>query len=239
MKIGINSTAQFDSLLNAMASEIVNAQCYFKLRMDLRTAIPDYKEVFNQSNTFWSLTLQALWDATLVRLCRAYDTHLRSLSLKNLLDTIMDNLAIFDTKNFKTRLHDNPFVESLAETARKPDPDTLCRDRDSVNSSDPLVKKLLAWRNKIIAHRDASNVVEGVDITMDYPLTIDEIRELLERATKILNTYSRLFRASTYSTQIIGHDDYLYVLRAIKEKVSEHRKEVASQKAKLRQSHDI
>ncbi|MFC1908071.1 hypothetical protein ACFLWD_00775 [Chloroflexota bacterium] len=88
MKIDIKSPEQFGRLLNALVKECVNAEIYFKLHKDLLTAIPEYKQVFIQSNTFWSLTSHALLDATLSRLCRAYDQHQNSLSLINLIDTI-------------------------------------------------------------------------------------------------------------------------------------------------------
>ena len=143
MKIEIESPEQFSSLLNALVNECVNAEIYFKLHKDLLAAIPEYKEVFNQSNTFWSLTVQALFDATLSRLCRAYDQHSQSLSLINLLDTIEANMEIFDTDSFKERLQGNPFVESLAEEARKPDINKLNEDRMLVNDRDSLVKKLI------------------------------------------------------------------------------------------------
>ncbi|MFC2072154.1 hypothetical protein ACFLUU_05525 [Chloroflexota bacterium] len=223
MEIKIKSSNQFNGLLNSLAGEIIDGECYFKLHEDLITAIPDYEEVYNQSNTFWSLTTKALLDATLSRLCRVYDQHSNSLSLCNLLDTIEANLEIFDTENFKERLQDNPFVRSLAQTARRPNADTLKQDMQSANDTDPLVKKLVIWRNSILAHKTATVVVKQIDITKNYPISRDDISLLLSRATAILNGYSGLFRASTYLTQIIGHDDYLYILETIKEIIRKYK----------------
>lgn len=234
MKINIESAEQFDKLLNTLSDEIVYAECYFKLYKDLLNAVPDYIEVFNESNTFWSLTMHALLDVTLSRLCRVYDTHQDSLNLLNLLDTIKANLEIFETEKFKERLRENPFVESLAQTARKPDADILNSDMKSVCNVDHLVKKLVIWRNNIIAHRTALNVVEQKNIIHDYPITRDEISNLLTRATTILNRYSGLFRASTYSTHIVGADDYLYILKTIKEKIDKHKRNIASEVARYR-----
>ncbi len=234
MKIEIESPEQFSSLLNALANECVNAEIYFKLHKDLLAAIPEYKEVFNESNTFWSLTVQALFDATLSRLCRAYDQHSQSLSLINLLDTIEANMEIFDTDSFKERLQGNPFVESLAEEARRPGINKLNEDKMLVSDKDPLVKKLVIWRNNIISHKRASNVVNEKDITRDYPFTRGEISELSTRATHISNSYSSLFQASTTVTQIIGHDDYQYVLKSIKERICKQKEEIAAEIAKSR-----
>ena len=223
MEIKIKSAEQFNSLLNALSDDIVDAEVFFKLHSDLLNSIPDYKRVFSEANTFWSLTVRALLDATLLRLCRIYEKHPKSLNVRNLLDTISSQLDIFDVENFKVRLQDNPFVESLAQTARKPDADALNQDIASVTESDTLVKRLIIWRHNIIAHRNASNILNKKDITKDYPITRDDIFKLLNNATSILNRYSGLFRASTYSTQIVGHDDYLYVLKAMKEKIAKYR----------------
>ena len=239
MKIEIENPKQFGSLLNALVNECVSAEIYFKLHKNLLTAIPEYKEVYNESNTFWSLTLRALLDATFSCLCRAYDQYSQSLSLRNLLDTIEANLEIFDTANFKERLRGNPFVESLAQTARRPNTNKLDRDKKLVSNEDPLVKKLVIWRNNIISHKRASNVVNEKDITKDYPLTRTEVSELVTRATDISNSYSGLFQASTTSTQIVGHDDYLYVLKSIKERICKQKEEIASAIARSRQSHNI
>jgi hypothetical protein len=223
VKLTINTPAQFESLLDKLLKETIDGECYFKLYQDILAAIPENKIVFIQSNTFWSLVTNALLDGTLIRLCRIYDQNTKSLSIINLLDTIEANLAIFDTNNFKDRLKDNPFVDSLAETARKPDTQKLKNDRESVCNNDPQVKKLIIWRNNIIAHRTANNVLEDIDITKNYVVTKEEVRLLLNRATSILNTYSSLFRASTYLTKIVGYDDYMYILKAVNEKIERDR----------------
>jgi len=223
VKITINTPAQFQSLLDKLLKETIDGECYFKLYQDILAAIPENKVVFIQSNTFWSLVTNALLDGTLIRLCRIYDQNTLSLNIINLLDTIEANLVIFDTNNFKERLKDNPFVDSLAETARKPDTQKLKKDRESVCSNDPQVKKLIIWRNNIIAHRTANNIVEDIDITKNYVITREEVRLLLNRATSILNAYSSLFCASTYLTTIVGYDDYKYILKAVNEKVERDR----------------
>ncbi len=237
MQISITNAEEFESLLDALASEIVDAQIYFKLHTDLMAAIPDYKKVFKESNTFWSLTTRALLDAALSRLCRIYDQNSKALNLRNLLDTIQGNLNLFDVQNFRERFKDNPFVEGLSETARKPSSDTLKQDIQDVNDTDSLVKKLVKWRNNIFAHRHAEDVVAPKNIADCYPLSKNDVSDLLKRAESILNRYSSLFRASSYSTQIVGHDDYLYVLKTIKARIRQHGEEIASERTRLQRAH--
>jgi hypothetical protein len=167
-------------------------------------------------------------------LCRIYDTHDRSLNLPNFLDTIKSNLEIFDTNNFRERLKDNPFVDSLTQTARKPDINILEDDIKAVNSNNELVTKLLIWRHNIIAHKNAKNAISKVNIPSKYPIMKKEVDELLTRATTILNRYSGLFNATTYSTNMVGSDDYLYILETITDKIARDKEILDSEIAKYR-----
>ena len=94
----------FDKLLNALTEEIGLANVYFKLYSDLKSAISQYQREFNESNTFWYLTLSSLLDKSLLHLCRIYDIHPRVNSLLNFLNRIKENLHIFDEKSFRERL---------------------------------------------------------------------------------------------------------------------------------------
>jgi hypothetical protein len=129
--------------------------------------------------------------------------------------TIKANLHIFDNENFRERLRDNPFVENLAKDPRRPDAAALDADIASCAIDDPLVKTLMIHRGSTIAHRNAKNVVAEKDIGDAHPLTLGDLEALLERAANILNKYSSLFAANTYSTQIIGHDDYKYIISSV------------------------
>ena len=118
MKINIQSDKELNSLLDALANEIVDANIYHRLFCDLVDSIDSHQRELSQSNTFWSLTLDALRDARLTRLCRVYDQESKSLNLVNLLDTIKANLHLFEEHYFRERLQDNAFVDSLAQTGR-------------------------------------------------------------------------------------------------------------------------
>lgn len=56
---------------------------------------------------------------------------------------------------------------------------------------------------------------------------------------KILNRYSSLFRASTDSTQIIGHDDYQFVLKSIRVNLEKMDQEVKEEIERYGQASSI
>jgi hypothetical protein len=229
MQIAIQNSDQFHRLLFALVDELVDAQIHFNLYQDLVAAIPEYSTEFNQSNTFWSLTFSAHLDATVLRLCKAYDQYgsdKPSLNLTSLLDTIDANLHLFDEPNFRERLKENPFVDSLAETNRRPDPVRLKQDKLSVSNSDPLVKKLTIWRNNFLAHRNPKHALDAKAFVGKYPLLISEIGTLLANGVAIVNRYSSLFVATSHSTGIVGRDDYLWLLKAARKDLDAHEAQI-------------
>lgn len=230
--IEFESDEQLQNLLDNLARELVDANIHWKLRQDLTEQLEPYATEFNQTTAFWSLTLQAHMDAAIFRLIRIYDGNSQALSLRNLLETIASNLSIFDDEKFKERLKGNPFVESLTAKARKPDEEQLCTDIAYVGSGNKAVKKLTIWRNTLFAHRSAANVVERVDIATAYPLSETEVSTLLTDGMEILNRYSSLFGATTHSTQIVGHDDFMYVLGCIRTDLQHRRQKFKKELAR-------
>ncbi len=213
MKIDIQSDEELNHLLEALVLEIVDAISYHRLFCNLVDSISTHRREFNQSNTFWSLTLDALREARLTRLCRVYDQKSNSLNLVNLLDTIKGNLHLFKEHYFRDRLQDNAFVDSLAQTKRLPSIAQLDEDIEFSSSRNPLVKKLMIWRNNIVAHKGTKVALGKDQILADNPLPQPEMEQLLDRSLEIFNRYSSLYRASVWSRKVIGHDDYKSLLK--------------------------
>ena len=224
MEIKTKDAGEFQTLLEALIGELTQAQDHFGLVTDLTDAASgEYARVFAQSQAFWYLTRRAHIDAALHRLYRAYDRDSRALSLLSLLNLISDNLPYFDEPEFRKRLKDNPFVDSLAETPRRPDLTLLEHDKSLVNEdTNPLVKNLRMWRHKAGAHRDAKTLLKDVSLGDEYPLRFTDIQTLLDDGLRIVNYYSNLFIAGVHANRILGHDDYLNVLRAVQAQLDTH-----------------
>ena len=78
------------------------------------------------------------------------------------------------------------------------------------------MKKLIILRNNLYAHKSEKNVRLERDLLKTYPIKYKEIGSLLKDGMSILNRYASLFRAQSFSTQMVGHDDYLHVLNCVK-----------------------
>ena len=213
VEIKIQSGEELNKLLDALAKDIVDANIFFRLITGLSASIKDYPTEFAQSNTFWSLTMQALKEAYLTRLCRVFEQNCDTLNLYNLLDTIKANLHFFEEPHFRERMKDNAFVNSLAEDARIPALKELLTDIEYASIRNPIVLKLIKWRNNFHAHIGAKVPLGKAGSLKSLRIDKDEINELLDQCFVILNRYMRLYKATSWSRQIIGHDDYLSLLK--------------------------
>ncbi|MEQ1912313.1 MAG: hypothetical protein ABMA15_26060 [Vicinamibacterales bacterium] len=216
MPLPVKDSVEFAQLIDGLSSDVVYARTHLTLLRDLWVAEEQYSREFLQSQTFWSLTRLAHGEAGTLKLARAYDSHQHSLSLGTWLETIRDNLHLFSVEHFRERLKDNPFVESLAESPRTPDAGVLRSDLASVSRSEPTVSKLLLVRDNLIAHRSGKLVLQGRNPFGVSGLSWDDLELLANRALVILNRYSSLFAASTFSAKPVGNDDFVALLALAK-----------------------
>jgi AbiU2 len=215
MQITIKSGEELSKLLDALTKDIVDANIYYRLSAGLNISISDYQKEVSQSNTFWWLTTRAIKEAYLLRLCRIFDQHDRSLNLVNLLDTIQSNLHFFQELHFRERLKDNPFVEFLAEDVRIPSMEELQADIEFASDKNPIIEKLMLWRHNVYAHTGAK-IALGKKGALDVnEISKEEMEHLLDECFSISNKYLNMYKATRWSRQIDGHDDYLSLFKLL------------------------
>lgn len=210
------SSLDFGKLLDTIAYNLVNASIYNRLHTNLCTASKEYYAEMNQSPAFWELTINSHAITTILMLCRVYDQHKDSLNLKKLLNIVSANRALFEKEHFYERIKDRPFADELSKTSRVPDAQSLKRDIEYVSEqTNPLVKKLSEFRDTQVAHIDKRYVLNGIN--NPDPILWGEVEELISRGFEIFTTYENLFRASSWSSRMIGEEDYERVLKSIRQ----------------------
>jgi hypothetical protein len=229
VRISIKNDEDLAKLLSALGDEFVKAYSHFRLYRDISDAVSKHAYAMNHSPTFWSMSIQAHLDTALLGLCRIYDQNAKTFNLYNLLDTIKQNLSLFDVENFRQRLKDNPYVESLSQGARKPNEKQLDADLEFASKNNQIVYNLTMWRNNIVAHTSPKNLLQGKDVSGEYPLSNDDIATLLDRGLLILNHYSKLFKASTLLKEMIGQGDYRFVMESIQLRLDEQEKRIQAE----------
>ncbi len=72
---------------------------------------------------------------------------------------------------------------------------------------------------------NADNVMRQLKLEQRFALTYRELATLTQRAVRIINRYSGLFRRTTWSTRMVGADDYRNVLLAVRAEVERREQE--------------
>lgn len=210
---------QLHAGIRALAKVVVDAVIHWKLSRGILEAAETWPLVIQQSNTFWQLTITAHVNVSVLAMCRVFDQEKTALHLLGLLQLIEKNLPLFDDAQFRERLRDNPFVASLAQSARLPDAAQLATDIALCSLQDPLVKLLVTHRNTALAHLSRKRRLNSTPPRSDEEITNADFENLLSRAVEIVNRYSSLFSAEHFSTQVVGHDDYKTVFLWVQERV--------------------
>jgi hypothetical protein len=211
---------EFSRLLKALADDVTYAHIHWRMAKNLGASLKQYPAVEAQSRTFWYLTYKAHVTTALQHLARAFDQEQSSLHLLRWLKIIRDNLHIFEIEGFKDRLKENPYVQSLVDSASKPDPVVLAADIEACTDTDSLVRKLVTYRGSIAAHK--SKKLALWPRAPDHSPMLDDadVEALLSRSRTILNRYSYMFSAEVHSTSITGQNDYKYIFTSVEESIA-------------------
>ncbi len=223
--IPVRDSGEFASLLKTLVDDIRTSRDYYQLYRNLHEALKEYDTEFHQSPAFWSLTFQALGEAAVLRLCRVYDQQDSANHLHGLLLTIRANPKLFEEAQFRERLKNNPAVDSLAKYGTTPQAENLEADLKLTSLDDPDVLLLYQWRGTVIAHRNAKMAKGTATWAKENPLPWAVIEKLIERAFDIFNRYSTLFNAVSYSTMLIGENDYKNLLHLLQLGVKKSRED--------------
>jgi AbiU2 len=213
MLSGIHDAVEFQRLLDSLVRELVDANIVFKLHSDLERSLARFRAAMNESWTFWFLARQATLDAAAYRLCKVYDQSSDSVNLRTLLQTIEARPELFLPEEYAKRID-----AKLAEDPPDLDAAQLTKDITfATAANNPLVQQLLMLRNHFFAHLGASLLKSGESSAAEYPLTTNDLGELLHTGMEIANRYSIAFRARSYMTKMVGQDDFVQVLEAVNE----------------------
>jgi hypothetical protein len=79
-----------------------------------------------------------------------------------------------------------------------------------------VVKKFVVLRNNLIAHINVKNIAKDLKLHEQFPLSADEVEMLISRAVEILNRYSGLFKRTWWSTEAVGHSDFMDILKRVR-----------------------
>lgn len=216
MELKVDSDTEFGQLFDKLAEEIISAAFYDRLLNDILDAKPQYEEEFAESNTFWSLVTGALDDARMLYLCRVYDQHRDTLSLRNFLMTVKANPQYFSEDCFRKRYGPGPHLDSLATRNEILSSTQLDADIALVDNVTPLVLKLTQRRGNLVAHTSRAVALRRCDLLDKNPIVETEVSTLIDNAFGIINRYADMYKGTGHARQVLGHEDYKNLLEMIR-----------------------
>jgi len=207
-----NDEHHFEIAIDLLMDDIIKAINFNNLLKDLINELKENEKVYNESRTFWYLTIESLKDSRMIRLCRIFDTEKSSISLPNFLDTLKEHSHFYLIENFKERMKGNPFVDSLSKKDRTLDLEELDLKIEKIKK-DKTVKKITIYRNNLIAHKSLRSGIKDFKILKENPIEIEEIDNILIFCRETINQYMNLFKSTTWSPTIVGSDDFKSLIK--------------------------
>jgi AbiU2 len=202
--IRISGETDFGTLLKRLSDDIVFAPAFLRIDKQFGELFEKYRDEINQAEFFWAMVATAVRETGLSRLARVYDQEGKALSLRTLLLTIEANKHLFDDNAVKKRVNPS-FAQSIVAGSHFPDSKQLGHDLTLVSSDDPLVNKIVVWRNNFGAHVSPNQTIKKTLADATLP-TQDEAFALCNRAFDVFNRYTSLFHAVSHSRVIIGEE---------------------------------
>ncbi|MBI4197897.1 MAG: hypothetical protein HY533_02155 [Chloroflexi bacterium] len=153
----------FVSRRDQLRSLLLRARCYYVITLELWPT-PERVDILNRFLGFFGLVRQAVIDAAFLSYAKAYDSDLRTASIRVLLDAAKANPSV------------------LAPNASDGELDAL---EALVRSNDQTLGNLQRLRNQRLAHIDASP-------SGDMSLQKGELNQLVEDTERAFNDLSRM-----------------------------------------------
>jgi len=222
--IPLAGDVDLEKLLKRLSEDIVEAPAFLRLHTLLGVKFGKYQREVNQSAFFWTFSAKAILEAGLLRIARIYDQEQSALSLRRLLLTIQANPHFFEDESVKKRV--NPlYAEGMQPGSHALKPNEIVADLVLVSDGDPLVDKIIRWRNTLGAHISPKRMLKNPPARFNF-LTPDDAFALCDRAFDVFNRYSSLFHATTHSRKIIGEDDTEFLFKYLRMGLDAYNKQV-------------
>lgn len=219
----------FQKYYNKLIWETIHARAHLKLWERLESYRASYLKELNQAPHFFTFTLKAHLDDTLVTLSRILDRRRRGdpLSIWKFLDFAEQNLGIFSNEAFSQRMKQKPDYDEYWVKSHTPITlQEIEKDRQRLESLEHTVNNLTTWRNKVIAHIDRKFLLAGKIVSKEYPLQRQKLEEVIQALVGMLNRYSAAYESSTFLEEFPGEDDVQFVMDCIRFYIEEQNKQL-------------
>ncbi len=183
---------QFIAYYDKLRDELNTAYLHYEIAKLLREAKNARREEFSEALTFFELTMLSNFFTTIMSIGRFIDRSRNSLHLGLFFKFVKKNLTLlFSTESYKNRLlaqgRDSEDCEYWVQL-HKDITDTMV-DQDEEAIANLPIENLRKWRHKKLGHIEESFVTDNIEISDNYPISIQDVDKILITLHEILNRY--------------------------------------------------
>lgn len=198
---------KFEIYLSKMFNEITAIDSKFNLYENIYKSKQNNLKELNIAPGFFSLVLDSLFSDMIVSLAKLYENYDgKNRSDKNIikfLNFIESNMNIFPSNQRDSSKASNDTIITM---------DLIKDHRRKIKNSKETLDNLFHWRDKYYAHFDNKYFEDSNLLSVNAPLTPNDVYGLLELLAKILNKYSVAYNGKYYSTKATNRDDFFKII---------------------------
>lgn len=214
-----NAIEHFQKFKEGLFQEIISLNSFLELYIHIRKRRNDRLEILNKAPAFFQLTQESLLTSVIIGLAKIYEKrNKRGRTIYNFLNFIEANHKGIFSNNpelLKKQLRDYEITTELIKGHIL-----------QLEEQESLLDNLFAWRDKSFAHMDNKYFKDRGLLGEDYPLTIKQLRYLIELVAEILNKYGGAYNGTFQSikaTNVTDIDrilDWLYKVEPYKNEIN-------------------
>ncbi|MFC0525514.1 hypothetical protein ACFFGV_18170 [Pontibacillus salicampi] len=182
-----NILSHFESYKDGLIQEVISLNSFLELYVHIRRKRNDRLEILNKSPAFFQLTQESLLTSVIVGLTKIFER-------RNKNGRTIYNFLNYIEWNYKGIFLNKPKLNTTEITV-----DIIKEQRFKLEQQDHLLNNLFAWRDKSFAHMDKKYFEDRAQLGEDFPLTIKQLRLLIELVAEILNVVEGAYSDSSWS----------------------------------------
>lgn len=221
---------ELSTIIESYCKRITYINDCFELSKYLLNSKKEHLSEINEFPAFYQLSLKSFLHSVIIELAKLFESSKKndSTGIERLIHLCEANSNLFLTSfhNEITECETDKVVESYDISVNIIDDLKEFKKKLEAENIKLSRAKLKGQRDKFYAHLDREYQINSSNLTIDFPLSYEEIKKLIKLATDICNTiYNDLCR-TTYVCQTSNWNDINNVFEIIKEFHDIKRKEM-------------
>ena len=182
---------QLKNIFKNYSEKLVSEITILKDKFNLYNNIIEYENKLSNSN-FFMLVYNSLFTDIIITLSKFYENLVRKRN---------SDFDINDFLNLCDKINNSKKEFFIYYKGDESISNKIKEHKDKIEEIKPIIKKLLTWRDKKVAHFDKEPFINRQYLIKNAPLSKEELEKSIKIITDILNTYTYAHSRKIYVTE--------------------------------------